>query len=97
MTFSISNSIDDGYPQPRYNKQEVSDCRNTIIYCGVSIALLILAGGLGNPAFVATLPGGAATAGILSFGIVIAVLLLCVWQRPRKPTLTEDQTRLPME
>jgi hypothetical protein len=97
MEFSIRNSIDDGYPQPRYNKQEVADCRNTIIYCGVSIALLILAGGLGNPAFVATLPGGTATASILSIGIVIGVLLLCVWQRPRRPTITEEQSRLPME
>ena len=97
MKFSKTNSIDDEYQQPQYNRQDVSDCKNTIIYCGVSIALLILAGGLGNPAFVASLPGGVATASILSIGVVVAVLLLCVWQRPRRPTLTEEQTRLPME
>ncbi|MHA1906766.1 MAG: hypothetical protein ACW98Y_05705 [Candidatus Thorarchaeota archaeon] len=97
MTFSITNALDDEYPRIEQNRKAKSDCQNTIIYCSVSIALLILAGGLGNPAFVATLPGGAVTASVLSIVIVVAVLLLCVWQRPRKPALTTTGSRLPME
>ncbi|MFW9850887.1 MAG: hypothetical protein ACFFF4_17305 [Candidatus Thorarchaeota archaeon] len=89
MMRSISNALDDNSPYIDYsNRRAKSDCRNTIIYCSISIALLILAGGLGNPAFVATLPGGAATASILSIGIVLGVLILCVWQIPRRPSLS---------
>ncbi|MHA2423862.1 MAG: hypothetical protein ACXAEF_03685 [Candidatus Thorarchaeota archaeon] len=89
MKASFNNAIDDEYPHVDYNRQAKSNCSKTIVYCAVSLALLILAGGLGNPTFVATLPGGAATASILSIGIVIGVFILCMWQMPRKPSLSK--------
>jgi hypothetical protein len=54
-----------------------------MIYCIVSIALLLASGAITQPEVQANIPGGAATTSILSFVIIIAVILLCVWQAPR--------------
>ncbi|MHA1138063.1 MAG: hypothetical protein ACTSSE_16410 [Candidatus Thorarchaeota archaeon] len=74
-------------PEPQYNYdpyQQRSDCKKTQVYCIVSIALLIASGAVTHPDVVAVLPGGANTSSILSFLIIVLVLLLCFWQRPKK-------------
>ena len=83
LTFKIK-ALDDEYPHTEYNRQAKSDCQKTGVYCVASVALLILAGAMGNPTFVASIPGGVATSTLVSFGIIIGVLILCYWQRPRK-------------
>ncbi|TFG97132.1 hypothetical protein E4H12_09410 [Candidatus Thorarchaeota archaeon] len=71
-------------PQPYYDPyQQRSACNKTMIYCIVSIALLIASGAVTHPEVIANLPGGASTSSILSFVIIVAVILLCVWQAPR--------------
>lgn len=66
-----------------YQAQARADCNKTMIYCIVSIALLIAAGAITHPVVQANIPGGVATTSILNFAIIIAVILLCVWQAPR--------------
>ena len=61
-----------------------SDFNKTMIYCIASIALLIASGAVNHPDVEAAIPGGAYTTSILSVVIIVAVILLCVWQRPRK-------------
>ena len=63
-----------------YRDRQRKECRDTIIYCVLSLALLIAAGGLNNPVVIATIPGGPLTLTILSIVIVVSVLLLCIWQ-----------------
>ena len=65
--------------------QARNDCRNTTIYCVVSLALLIAAGAINSPIVAATIPGGQLTLTLLSVIIVVAVLGLCIWQYPRTP------------
>ena len=70
--------------EPQYDLyQQRSDCNKTTIYCIVSIALLIASGAITHPEVQANIPGGTATTSILSFVIIVAVILLCVWQAPR--------------
>jgi len=54
-----------------------------MIYCIVSIALLIASGAMTSPEVQANIPGGTTTTSILGFVIIVAVILLCVWQAPR--------------
>ena len=54
-----------------------------MLYCIVSIALLIASGAITHPDVQASIPGGTATTSILSFAIIVAVIILCVWQAPR--------------
>ena len=86
MTSRIK-ALEDEYPHTDYNRQAKSNCQKTGVYCVASVALLIFAGAMGNATFVASLPGGIATAGLISLGIIVGVLLLCYLQRPRKSTL----------
>ncbi len=57
MTSRIK-AFDDENPHAEYNRQAKSDCQKTGVYCVASIALLILSGAMGNPTFVASIPGG---------------------------------------
>lgn len=59
-----------------------SDCKNTGIYCAVSLALFIIAGPMNTSMVVTTIPGGAITVLAIDIAIVVAVVLLCVWQMP---------------
>ncbi|MFX1367768.1 MAG: hypothetical protein ACFFAY_04145 [Promethearchaeota archaeon] len=68
------------YYNPDASRKE---CRNTTIYCVLSITLFILAGAINSPLIRETIPGGPLTLMLLSIGIIIAVLLLCLWQAPR--------------
>ena len=61
-------------------RQSQADCRNTTVYCILSLALLILSGAIGNPTVAAMIPGGDTTIMILSILIVVSVLALCTWQ-----------------
>lgn len=61
-----------------------NDCRNSLIYCIISILLLVAAFELTNQDVMNALPGGPFTAMILGFAIIIAVLVLCYIQRPRR-------------
>ena len=71
-------------PQLQYDPyQQRSDCNKTMIYCIVSIALLIASGAVSHPEVIAVLPGGVGTSSILSFVIIVAVIILCIWQAPR--------------
>jgi len=54
-----------------------------MIYCIVSLGLLIAAGAVTHPDVIAVLPGGAGTSSILSLLIIVVVLLLCFLQRPQ--------------
>lgn len=70
--------------EPQYDPyQQRSDCNKTMIYCIVTIALLIASGAVSHPEVIAVLPGGVGTSSILSFAIIVTVLLLCFWQRPK--------------
>jgi len=73
-------------PEPQfdpYRAQQRKDCNKTMIYCIVSIALLITSGAVTHPEVIAILPGGVSTSSILSLVIIVSVILLCVWQAPR--------------
>lgn len=59
-----------------------NDCRNTAIYCVISVGLLIAASTISNPAVADMLPGGPVTVLILGILIIISILALCYWQRP---------------
>jgi len=79
------NSLERNTPEPDYDAMRTrKDCRNTVIYCVVSLGLLIAAFTISNPAVAAALPGGPATVLFLGILIIVAVLLLCYWQRPRR-------------
>jgi hypothetical protein len=62
----------------------MKQCRNTGIYCVVSLGLLIAAIALSSPSVAETLPGGFLTVMILGVLIIIAMILLWYWQRPRR-------------
>jgi hypothetical protein len=71
-------------PPPMYDPYQArADCNKTMIFCIVSIALLIASGAVSHPEVIAVLPGGESTSVILRFVIIIAVFLLCFLQRPR--------------
>lgn len=71
--------------QTEYDQKRVrKDIRNTVIYCVVSLLLLIAAFYISDPAVMEVLPGGAATSMVIGIGIIIAVFVLCYWQRPRR-------------
>ena len=71
--------------EPEYDPSKVKkDLRNTMIYCVVSLLLLMVAFYISDPATMEILPGGAATSMAIGIGIIIAVFVLCYWQRPRK-------------
>jgi hypothetical protein len=72
----------DAYPD--YNRVQQKECRNTTIYCTLSIALLIASGAVNNPLVMDVLPGGQASMTILTILIVVGVLILCAWQFPRR-------------
>jgi hypothetical protein len=85
----VSRSIEGDEYRPYYTPNRSSkECRNTTIYCILSLALLILAGAVNSPYAAAIVPGGAATLGLVSIGIVVAVIILCFWQMPRPPRTT---------
>ncbi|TFG30288.1 hypothetical protein EU527_14635 [Candidatus Thorarchaeota archaeon] len=60
------------------------DCRNTTIYCIISLLLFIAAFQLSNPEVMQALPGGPATSMVLGILIIVAVFVLCYIQRPRR-------------
>ncbi len=79
------NSFDSDVPTPDYDAMKMrKECRNTGIYCVVSIGLLIAAGAISNPAVAAAVPGGPATVLFLGVLIIISILILCYWQRPTR-------------
>jgi len=79
------NSFESEETSPDYDAVKMrNDCRNTGIYCVVSIGLLIAAGAITSPVVADALPGGPATVLFLGILIIISVLLLCYWQRPRR-------------
>ena len=82
-------SIEGEEPRQYYSPEASrKECRNTSIYCVLSLALFILAGAVNSPIVRAAIPGGAQTLTLLSIGIIIAVLILCIWQAPRPPKKT---------
>lgn len=58
------------------------DCRNTTIYCIISLLLFIAAFQISNPDVMEVLPGGPITAMVLGILIIVAVVVLCYIQRP---------------
>ncbi|MGY5881044.1 MAG: hypothetical protein RTV31_12390 [Candidatus Thorarchaeota archaeon] len=78
----MENETPEPYYDP-YQAQQRKDCNKTLIYCIASIALLIASGAMTHPDVQANIPGGTATTSILSFAIIVVVLLLCFWQRPK--------------
>ncbi len=71
---------DDVEAEIAYRERQRKECRDTILYCVLSLALLIAAGALNNPIVIATIPGGPLTLTLLSIVIVVSVLVLCLWQ-----------------
>jgi len=67
----------------QFEFQSRNECRNTTIYCVLSILFFIVVGMLNSPGFSEALPGGQLTASLLSIVIFIAVLFLCIKQAPR--------------
>ena len=81
---SIKEAIEGDQPRQYYSNDVArKECRNTAIYCILSLALLILAGAVNSPLVAATIPGGPLTLGLVSIGIIMSVVLLCLWQNPR--------------
>jgi hypothetical protein len=81
---TISRGIEDDRPEVDYRARKArSDCRNTAVYCVISVALLVVAGPINSPEAVITIPGGALTIAVIDIVIVVAVVLLCIWQAPR--------------
>jgi hypothetical protein len=66
---------DDSYDAKRARSQ----CNKQTVYCIASIALFIVAGMVSSPGFIALIPGGELTAALLGVGVVLLVLILCVW------------------
>jgi hypothetical protein len=71
--------------QADYKKKQRDDCRNSTLYCVISLALLIAGGAATSPYFIDAVPGGRTIANFLTVGVVIGVMILCYWQtrRPR--------------
>ncbi len=85
MSIQKLSSLEGKGPEPDYDAMRTrKECRNTAIYCVVSLGLLIAAFAISNPAVAAALPGGPATVLFLGILIIISVLLLCYWQKPRR-------------
>jgi hypothetical protein len=79
------SSIDSNEQEADYDPMQVrKDCRNTAIYCVVSLGLLIAAFAISSPTVAEALPGGPATVLFLGILIIIAIFALCYWQRPRR-------------
>ena len=80
----ISRSIEGDRPEEDYRARKArNDCRNTTVYCIISIALFIVAGPINSPEVAMTIPGGALAIAVIDIVIVVAVVLLCIWQAPR--------------
>lgn len=85
MSILKLNSLESKGPEPDYDAMRTrKDCRNTAIYCVLSLGLLIAAFMISNPAVAEALPGGPVTVLFLGILIIISVVLLCYWQRPRR-------------
>lgn len=79
------NSFENTETGADYDAMKVrKDCRNTGIFCVASLGLLIAASALTSPVVADALPGGPATVLFLGILIIISVLLLCYWQRPKR-------------
>ena len=65
-------------------KQERKDCINSTFFCVVSLAVFVAAYALSNPIIVAAIPGGAITSAIISIGIFLTVIILCIKQAPNR-------------
>ena len=63
--------------------QSRKECRNTTIYCVLSVVLLIAATALNSPGSIEDIPGGQITVALFSLVIFAVVLYLCVKQSPR--------------
>jgi hypothetical protein len=63
-----------------YRKRQRAECRNTTLYCAISLALLIAGGAATSPYFIDAIPGGRTTANFLAVAVVIGVMFLCYWQ-----------------
>jgi hypothetical protein len=72
-----------GFPTTQIDYQSRKECRDTTIYCVLSVMLLIAAAALNSPGFIEGIPGGQITVGLLSLVIFVAVLYLCIKQAPR--------------
>lgn len=84
ISMPFNRAIEGERPRQYYsNDASRKECRNTTIYCALSLALLILAGAVNSPLVASAIPGGPLTLGLISVGIIIAVVLLCLWQTPR--------------
>ncbi|TFF95607.1 hypothetical protein EU546_02975 [Candidatus Thorarchaeota archaeon] len=81
---SIPETDGESPSQIDYRRAQQKECRNTTIYCVLSIALLITSGAINNPLVMDILPGGQLTMTLLTIGIVVSVLILCAWQFPRR-------------
>ncbi|MHA1960032.1 MAG: hypothetical protein ACW99U_07365 [Candidatus Thorarchaeota archaeon] len=80
MSNSTSRAIDyDRTDASRDARRAKSQCNKQTVYCIASIALFIVAGMVSSPGFVALIPGGQLTGALLSIGVILLVLLLCVW------------------
>ena len=85
MSIPKLNTLEGKGPEPDYDAMRTrKDCRNTAIYCVLSLGLLIAAFMISNPAVAEALPGGPATVLLLGILIIVSVLVLCYWQRPRR-------------
>jgi len=70
--------------QPGYAPSVKKDLRNTMIYCILSLLLFILAFYISDPVVMQALPGGPFTSMVMGILIIVAVFVLCYWQRPKK-------------
>jgi hypothetical protein len=68
-------------PVAAHNQQK--ECRNTTIYCVLSIVLFIASGAINNPLVLDVIPGGQASMTLLTLVIILGVVILCIWQFPR--------------
>ena len=76
---------DDHSTQQEYDPARVKkDLRNTVIYCVLSLILLLAAFYISDPAVMEILPGGAMTSMAIGIIIIISVFVLCYWQRPKR-------------
>jgi hypothetical protein len=66
-----------------HRKRQRDDCRNTTLYCVVSLALLIAGGAATSPYFIDAVPGGRTIANFLTIAVVVGVMILCYWQTRR--------------
>ena len=85
MSILKRNSLEGKGPEPDYDAMRTrKDLRNTVIYCLLSLGLLIAAFAISSPAVAEALPGGPVTVFFLGILIIVSVVLLCCWQRPRR-------------